>query len=147
MAYKLERAKVITYDMTLGEETLTFHIKPFDIMRDYQIAEAELIQSRDKLQAAGKVASTETAVTYGQAIVRYFEILFGKEVTAKILAFFENNYSEMCVQVFPFIVNELKPKIDAEIIAIRQMTRDSYKKAKYGDKWNYGAKVLKSLKK
>lgn len=143
MAYELKRANTINEELILGDETLTITLRPFDIMKAYQTTKAELIQSRDKLQAAGKVASQELMAAYGEAIVNHFAVIFGRENTEKILAFYEDNYSEMCVQVFPFIIDVLEPRIEAEIIAIRQQTRKSYKKAKYGAKWNLGDKLFK----
>lgn len=39
------------------------------------------------------------------------QIIFGEENTQKILAFYENNYSEMFMQIYPFISEAIIPKI------------------------------------
>ena len=48
---------------------------------------------------------------YGNAVIAVFDIIFGEENTEKIVAFYENNWSEMLLDLFPFINNEIMPKI------------------------------------
>ena len=48
---------------------------------------------------------------YGNAVISVFNVIFGEENTEKIVAFYENNWSEMLLDLFPFINNEIMPKI------------------------------------
>lgn len=48
---------------------------------------------------------------YGNAVIAVFDVIFGEENTQKIVEFYENNWSEMLLDLFPFINNEIMPKI------------------------------------
>ena len=52
-----------------------------------------------------------TMEAYGNAVIAVFNVIFGEEQTAAIVAFYENNYTEMLLDLFPFINNEIMPKI------------------------------------
>ena len=48
---------------------------------------------------------------YGNAVIAVFNVIFGEEQTAAIVEFYEGNYTEMLLDLFPFINNEIMPKI------------------------------------
>ena len=50
----------------------------------------------------------------GQAIVDTFAVFFGEEGAAKILDFYDGNYTDMMEDVFPYIESILLPKLEAE---------------------------------
>ena len=50
----------------------------------------------------------------GQAIVDTFAVFFGEEGAAKILDFYDDNYTDMMEDVFPYIESILLPKLEAE---------------------------------
>ena len=52
-----------------------------------------------------------TMEAYGNAVIAVFNVIFGEEQTAAIVEFYENNYTEMLLDLFPFINNEIMPKI------------------------------------
>lgn len=51
------------------------------------------------------------AEAYGKAVLAVFDVIFGEENARNIVAFYENNYTEMLLDLFPFINNEIMPKI------------------------------------
>lgn len=51
------------------------------------------------------------AEAYGRAVLAVFEVIFGEENARNIVAFYENNWTEMLLDLFPFINNEIMPKI------------------------------------
>ena len=51
------------------------------------------------------------AEAYGRAVLTVFEVIFGEENARNIVAFYENNWTEMLLDLFPFINNEIMPKI------------------------------------
>lgn len=57
--------------------------------------------------------SPETLDAYGNAVIYVFNVIFGEEDAGKIVSFYENNWSEMLLDIFPFINNEIMPKIQA----------------------------------
>lgn len=48
---------------------------------------------------------------YGQAIIDMMGIFFGEDASREILDFFEDRYTEMITEVFPFITDVLMPKM------------------------------------
>lgn len=49
--------------------------------------------------------------TYGKAVCAVFDVIFGEDGTQKLMEFYENHYTEMLLDVFPFINDEIMPKI------------------------------------
>lgn len=52
---------------------------------------------------------------YGKALVKLFEMCFGKDNTEEIVAFFENRYTEMSVEIVPYITKEIIPLVGEAI--------------------------------
>lgn len=52
---------------------------------------------------------------YGAALVKMFEMCFGKENTEEIVLFFENRYTEMSVEIVPYITQEIIPLVGEAI--------------------------------
>lgn len=52
---------------------------------------------------------------YGEALVKLFEMCFGKDDTEEIVTFFENRYTEMSVEIVPYITKEIIPLVGEAI--------------------------------
>lgn len=52
---------------------------------------------------------------YGAALVKMFEMCFGKDNTEEIITFFENRYTEMSVEIVPYITKEIIPLVGEAI--------------------------------
>lgn len=55
----------------------------------------------------------KTMEAFGQAVIEIFKIIFGDEQAAEILKFYENDYTEMLVDLFPFINDQIMPQVKA----------------------------------
>ena len=55
--------------------------------------------------------SPELLEQFGNAVMAVFDVIFGEDGRKRIVAFYENNYTEMLLDLFPFINNEIMPKI------------------------------------
>ena len=53
--------------------------------------------------------SPEAMDAYGKAVLAVFNIIFGEKDAAALLAFYEGNYTEMLLDAFPLINNEIMP--------------------------------------
>lgn len=62
---------------------------------------------QNELQKDNNPANAEA---FGKAVIAVFEVVFGDECQ-KILDFYENSYGEMLLDLFPFINDEIMPKI------------------------------------
>lgn len=54
---------------------------------------------------------TRTMEAFGQAILEIFKIIFGDDQAMKVLEFYDENYTEMLVDLFPFINEEIMPQV------------------------------------
>lgn len=52
-----------------------------------------------------------TMEAFGQAVIEIFKIIFGEDQAGDILEFYENDYTEMLVDLFPFINDQVMPQI------------------------------------
>ena len=78
-------------------------------------------------------ASPEMLEQYGKAVIAFFEIIFGEDGCKRIVAFYENNYTEMLLDLFPFINDEIMPKIREESEHRKQQLIEAAKATK--KKW------------
>lgn len=63
--------------------------------------------------------SEEAQTAYGEAVLGVFAIVFGDKGCEDILAFYDNNYSEMLLDLFPFINDTVMPRV-RELSAARK---------------------------
>lgn len=53
----------------------------------------------------------KTIEAFGLSVLEIFKIIFGDDQTSEILKFYDNDYTEMLVDLFPFINDEIMPKV------------------------------------
>ncbi len=113
MAYQIKRQARITEDLELlGKDGEVLHTLPVDvnidsIMREYRACEVEIA----KAEQAVKWKEENAVEQLGSAIIHMYTVIFGETQTDIILAFFEKDYSEMMVQIMPFINDVITPTI------------------------------------
>ncbi len=115
MAYVITRKNRIKEELQLchadGSVALTVNV-------DLNIDEigARVFKAYESLGAAQNALEREPASdaameSYGNAVITVFNVIFGEQDAQKILAFYDGNYTEMLVDVFPFINDGIIPKI------------------------------------
>ena len=57
---------------------------------------------------------------YGEAVLALFDVIFGEKNREKIVSFYESNYSEMLLDLFPFINEVVMPQIREATAARRE---------------------------
>lgn len=133
--YEIKRRAYISEEIKIGDEILKVEFAPDKIIREYQAATAAVIRAQDAVKAAGGNPGPEVVETLGEAVVAFLGVTLGKENAEKLLAFFEGNYTEMLLQVMPFVLEVIVPQIEAGAADLRNAAKDVYKKGKYGKKW------------
>jgi hypothetical protein len=113
MAYQIKRKSKIqeTLELVSGDTTL-----PINVDIDIDRMGAAISDAQDVLVMAQKLIeqephSAKAQEAYGSAIIALFAVVFGKENTEKILAFYDGNYEEMLIDVCPFISDVIMPKV------------------------------------
>ena len=113
MAYQIKKLQKIVEDIELLNDdnsvALTIHVDivPENIARKFNVTQVKLVEAQKKVKAKDDSALEE----YGEAIIAMFEIVFGEENTAKILEYFEGKYTDMAIQLMPFITNVIQPAL------------------------------------
>ncbi len=112
--FELKRSEKIVEQIKLGDEIIEVNLDAGAIQARFTKGYNELLRAQNALN--GTTSDTLDAVSdkleqYGNAVVGVLQVIFGEENTQKILAFYENNYSEMFMQIYPFIAEVIIPKI------------------------------------
>lgn len=114
MAYRLERASNATIELEVGNETLIIPITGMTLYKKVLEAQGRLreVQAKIETLAKNKVEITQELIQYlGETVLYLFGVAFGKENTDKILAFYDGNYDEMLLKVYPFFIDEYLPAL------------------------------------
>ena len=72
----------------------------------------------------------EATEAYGEAVIALFDVIFGEEDSRRIVAFYENNYTEMLLDLFPFINDEIMPKVREASAAREKQLLEAAKKTR-----------------
>lgn len=112
--FELKRSEKIVEQIKLGDEIIGVNLDAGAIQARFTKGYNELLRAQSALN--GATSDTLEAVSdkleqYGNAVVGVLQVIFGEENTQKILVFYENNYSEMFMQIYPFIAEVIIPKI------------------------------------
>lgn len=67
----------------------------------------------DAQKAASDNKSEANAQRFGESVVALMRLVFGDDGAEKIIDFYENDYTEMLLDVFPFIADCIVPKVNA----------------------------------
>lgn len=115
MAYQITRKNRIKEELQLCHADGSVALS-IDVDLNVDEMAGRLAKAQDTLAQAQNTArenptSEEALEAYGNAIGSLFTVLFGEDNTVKILDFYEGNYSEMLLDIFPFINDVIMPAI------------------------------------
>lgn len=115
--YIVKKQKRITEELCIqdasGKEELKILVD-LDVdgmIENYNRARQGLSENRRALEENPE--SEDAAIALGAATVHLFEIIFGGENTEKILACYQNRYTEMLEDIAPFILEVIEPQLNA----------------------------------
>jgi hypothetical protein len=110
--YELKRRKKLTEELALKDDnnkivqTLKIEIDPDAMLGEYVQAQNAVIRAKEALSGE---TSEEKATEYGNAVVAVLQVVLGAENTEKLLTFYENRYSELLEDIWPYIMNVINP--------------------------------------
>lgn len=145
MAYQIKRSNKVVEDLELTESDGTV-VKSLHIDVDIDAIAAhfraqynDLIKAERAVRAAQEVGVSEENFQslyrdYGEAIITVLKTVFGEDNTLEILEFYEDNYIEMSVQIFPFIADVIIPRIRDTVENSKYQIKMRFKK-KGGMRW------------
>lgn len=116
MAYRLERDKTNTIELEVDGEILDIPIGGMAVYKKVLEAQGKLrdIQTKVENMTKQNVSVTPELVEFlGQTVIYLFNVAFGEANTQKILDFYEGNYDEMLLKVYPFFMQVYLPALKA----------------------------------
>ncbi len=128
MAYKIKKQHNIIEDIELLAEdnsvSMTIHvdINPDAIAKDYRHIQLELIHA----QKAVNNKSDNAFEQFEKAVISMFNLIFGEKNTDKLLEYFDGEYTEMSVQLAPFITNVVQPAIKQSVKNKKSIIANNY---------------------
>ena len=114
MAYKLERESGRTIELEVDGEILQIPVKGMAVYRKVLDAQGRLKDIQTKIDNLGKNGNgiTHELVEFlGQSVIYLFNVAFGESNTQRILDFYEGNYDEMLLKVYPFFLSVYLPAL------------------------------------
>ena len=114
MAYKLEREQSSIIELEVNGEILKIAVGGMTLYRKVLSAQSKLrdIQTKiDNMSKVNKPVTEELVQFLGDTVIYLFNLSFGESNTKKILDFYEGNYDEMLLKVYPFFINEYLPAL------------------------------------
>lgn len=114
MAYKLQREKDAVLQIDVGGEVIDVSIGGMGAFRRYSNAQnrfSDVSKKMDNLTKNGVPLTEEFITLMGDTVILLFNTVFGEKTTDKIIEFYESNYDEMLLQVYPWIVKEWLPAV------------------------------------
>ena len=93
-----------------GEEIATFHVSISMREMETRVAKAYEAMSIARAELQKKPDAVEA---YGKAVIAFMQTIFGDEQTAKLLEIYESDYTQMLLDVVPFIQDEIMPALKA----------------------------------
>ena len=123
MAYKLERENARFVELDVNGDILKISLGGMTLYKKVIEAQSKLKDIQVKIEnlLKNKKPITEELIQFlGDTIIYMFNVAFGEANTQKILDFYEGNYDEMLLKVYPFFVSEFIP-------ALKQSAREDSK--------------------
>lgn len=117
MAYQVQRKSRIKERLELLDETGAV-VESLDVDLNVDQIAGRVNKAYEVLGAAQtalqkNARSDEALEAYGKAVLAVFDVIFGEDGTKKLISFYDGNFNEMLLDVFPFINDEIMPKIRA----------------------------------
>lgn len=137
MAYQIRRSNRVVEDLELCDsngkvvDTIRVDLDIDSISGRFRAQYAKLISAERQITAVRKNSvNAENAQqifeTYGTALINLLDSIFGVEDTQKILVFYENNYIEMSIQIFPFVHEVIIPQIEKSVNQSKEQLKQRY---------------------
>lgn len=134
MAYQIKKSKKIVEELALMDDNgtidmmLKIEINPDRIISEYRKIELMLAKAE---KAAKENNTSESAKVYGDMIITYMTLLFGDDNTSKLINYYDGRYTDMLVDVMPFINNVIRPQLEKTAKAKKELLAKNYGFSKY----------------
>ena len=87
-------------------------------IKEYRKLYVEFIDLQKQAQSDG--GTEEALEKIGRCVVDLFDLIFGAENTKVILEFYDGDYAEMVIDIFPYIQDVVAPQFNQAVKAMRK---------------------------
>lgn len=116
-----------------GNQIAVFHVSI--TMREMETRVANAYEQMSIAQAELK-KNPGAVESYGKAVIAFMGTIFGDDQTAELLTIYENDYTQMLLDIVPFIQDEIMPALKAMsettkermLAAVKQTRRPLFKR-------------------
>ena len=128
--YTIKRQSLFTDILKLEDENnnskeIAFSLSlDTNVLKEYRKIQLSLID----LQKDRDDQSPEKLEKYGKCIVELFTLIFGEANTEEILTFYENNYTAMLIDIFPYIRDIVVPEFQKTAKRMSKNISNRFKK-------------------
>lgn len=134
MAYQIKRKSRIKERLELCDESGEV-VLPIDVEINVDDIAVKLAAAQQTLGMAQALinkepTSAKAQEAFGSAVIAMFSVIFGEDNAEKIIAFYDGRYTEMLLDVFPFINEAIMPKIKAASAERKQQLLDAARASK-----------------
>ena len=134
MAYQVKRKSKIKERLELCDESGEV-VLPIDVEINVDDMAGRIAAAQQTLYMAQALIEKEpqsekAQEAFGTAVIAMFAVIFGKDNADKIVAFYDGRYSEMLLDVFPFINEVIMPKIKSASEERRQQLMNAARASK-----------------
>ena len=125
--YEFKRRSRINEQIKIGDEIITVDIDAESIALEYDKRYNAIVKAEQNLKTAQGDNKTKILQAYGEAVTALFDLIFGEENAEKIIKFYENRFIEMSMEVFPFIIDVIRPALMKALDEMRVKAVAQYK--------------------
>ncbi len=125
MGYEIQRRRHITDELVLKDcDGNTAHVVPVNL--DADTIAGRYVQAQNAIIRAEAILTSgreEALEQYGEAVLSLLALIFGDDGAKTILTHYDGNYTEMLEDIYPYILDQVAPKI-------REASKDKRKRMK-----------------
>ncbi len=130
MAYQIKRQKRIQEELELLNSdgtvayTIVTDLTVDNIAKDFRACQIEIVHAQQRIKDTDNIV--EATEQLGNAIIKFFNLIFGEVQTEILLKFYENNYTEMATEVLGFINSVIAPEIKKAVDERKKQIKGKY---------------------
>lgn len=134
MAYQIKRSERIREELELLDENgnvahkLIIDLDAVTMVKQISRKYLDLINAQKSILNMDTENKVEALEVLGQTVIDLLETVFGQENAQTIIDFYQEDYTEMCQQVLPFVVEVVIPKIRSVAQESRNSILKDYKR-------------------
>lgn len=128
MAYQIKKTGKIVEDLELlndnneVDKVIHVDIDIDHIAKDFRKAQTALITA----QKAVSDGAENALETYGNAVIDVFNLIFGNDNTVDLLNYFDGKYTDMAIQIMPFVSDIITPAVEKAVKSKKELLANNY---------------------